>query len=153
MTKRTARASAARPSVRAATLSDAKAIAGLVTLLGYPTNATHMKKRLESIFEDASYSTFVAELGGEVVGMAGACLGRFYEKPGIYARIVALVVSEAAAGRGVGAALVKSVEKWGASRDAVEIFLNSGVQREESRAFYERLGYRVTGVRFSKELG
>ncbi len=148
----TARASA-RAKVRTATLSDAKPIAGLVTALGYPTNATDMKARLASIFADPTYATFVAELDGEVVGMAGACLARFYEKPGRYARLVALVVSEASLGRGAGAALVGAVEKWGANNDAGEIFLNSGVQREAAREFYERLGYRVSGVRFTKELG
>jgi GNAT superfamily N-acetyltransferase len=157
MARRTQRTGTARSStravVRSATLSDAKSIAGLVTALGYPTNATDMKKRLESIFADPTYSTFVAQIGGEVVGMAGACLARFYEKPGLYARLVALVVSEASLGRGAGAALVAAVEKWGAQKKVGEIFLNSGVQREAARQFYERLGYRVTGVRFSKELG
>jgi GNAT superfamily N-acetyltransferase len=142
-----------RAKVRTATLSDAKPIASLMTALGYPTNASDMKERLASIFADPSYSTFVAELDGEVIGMAGACLARFYEKPGRYARLVALVVSEASLGHGAGAALVSAVEKWGAKNEVGEIFLNSGAQREAARSFYERLGYRVTGVRFSKELG
>lgn len=142
-----------RPAVRDATLSDAKQIATLVTALGYPTNATDMKTRLAGIFADSTYTTFVAEVGGEVVGVAGACIARFYEKSGLYARIVALVVSEASSGRGAGAALVRATEKWGVEKGAAEIFLNSGVQREGARSFYEKLGYRVTGVRFSKELG
>ena len=77
---------------------------------------------------------------------------RFYEKNGFYARLVALVVSEESHGRGVGAALVRAVERWANQKGAGEIFLNSGVQREGARRFYEKLGYRVTGVRFSKEL-
>jgi GNAT superfamily N-acetyltransferase len=152
-TQRTPRSRATRPAIRAATLADAKQVAGLVTSLGYPTNATEMKSRLAAIFGDPTYTTFVAEVGGEVVGMAGACLARFYEKPGLYARLVALVVSEAGSGHGAGAALVRAIEKWGRDNDAAEIFLNSGVQREVARSFYEKLGYRVTGVRYSKELG
>jgi GNAT superfamily N-acetyltransferase len=153
MSTRTRRSPSARPRIRAATLADAKQIATLMTALGYPTNATEMKARLEEIFADPTYTTIVAELGSEVIGMAGACIARFYEKPGLYARLVALVVSEASTGHGAGNALVRAVEKWGAEKGVGEIFLNSGIQREAARAFYEKLGYRVTGVRFSKELG
>ncbi|HTO09317.1 MAG TPA: GNAT family N-acetyltransferase [Myxococcota bacterium] len=142
-----------RPTIREATLADHPQIAMLVTALGYPTNATDMKERLEGLFADASYTTFAAELGGSVVGMAGACIARFYERNGVYARLCALVVSGDKAGHGVGAALVRAVEKWAMDHGAAEIFLNSGVQREGSHSFYEKLGYRATGVRFSKELG
>jgi GNAT superfamily N-acetyltransferase len=141
-----------QPTVREASLSDAKAIASLITALGYPTNATDMKRRLEFLLADPSYATFVAERRGEIVGMAGACIARFYEKNGSYARLVALVVAETSSGKGLGGTLVRTVERWGSERGALEIFLNSGLQREGARSFYEKLGYRVTGVRFSKEL-
>jgi GNAT superfamily N-acetyltransferase len=140
------------PTVRPATLSDASAVAALVTALGYPTNARDMRERLRALFADPNYATFVAELQGEVAGMAGACQARFYEKDGTYVRLVALVASEKSSGRGVGASLVHQVESWGRDRGATEIFINSGVQRESARRFYERLGYQVTGVRFSREL-
>jgi GNAT superfamily N-acetyltransferase len=148
-----AKSARGRPTIRAATLSDHPQLAKLVTALGYPTNASDMKERLEGMFADSNYSTLVAELDGTVVGMAGACIARFYEKNGLYARLCALVVSEEQSGHGVGAALVRAVEKWGTERGAGEIFLNSGVQREGAHSFYEKLGYRATGVRFSKELG
>ena len=147
------RSARGRPTIRAATLADHPQLAMLVTALGYPTNASDMKIRLEGMFADPSYSTIVAELAGTVVGMAGACIARFYEKNGVYARLCALVVSGEQSGHGVGAALVRAVEQWGAERGAAEIFLNSGVQREGAHSFYEKLGYRATGVRFSKELG
>jgi GNAT superfamily N-acetyltransferase len=142
-----------RPTIRDAALSDHQQIAMLVTALGYPTNAGDMKERLEALFAEPSYTTLVAELGGAVVGMAGACIARFYERNGVYARLCALVVSGESSGHGVGAALVRVVEKSAIERGAAEIFLNSGVQRESSNVFYEKLGYRATGVRFSKELG
>lgn len=142
-----------RPKVRDATVSDAKQVATLVTALGYPTNASDMKVRLEGVLGDPTYHTFVAELDGQIVGMAGACVARFYEKNGSYARLVALVVSDSSSGRGVGAALVRAVEDWSTAKGANEIFLNSGLQREGAHAFYGKLGYRETGVRFSKELG
>lgn len=151
-TRPKARTSSRRTTIREANLDDAPAIAALVTALGYPTNATDMRERLQGLLADPVYVTFVAEHSGEIAGVAGACMARFYEKNGVYARLVALVVSEDSHGRGVGASLVRGVERWANGRGAVEIFLNSGVQREGARSFYEKLGYRVTGVRFSKEL-
>lgn len=147
-----ARPTSRRTSIREATLEDGREIASLVTALGYPTNASDMRERLEGLIADGAYVTFVAELGGEIIGVAGACTARFYEKNGRYARLVALVVSEDSHGKGVGASLVRAVERWANAKGAAEIFLNSGVQREGARRFYEKLGYRVTGVRFSKEL-
>jgi GNAT superfamily N-acetyltransferase len=152
-TRAAAKSARGRPAIRAATLADHAQLAMLVTALGYPTNASDMKTRLEGLFADPSYTTFVAELDGKVVGMAGACIARFYERNGVYARLCALVVSGESSGHGVGAALVRAVENWALERDAAEIFLNSGVQREGAQAFYEKLGYRVSGVRFSRELG
>jgi GNAT superfamily N-acetyltransferase len=140
------------PEIRAAKISDAKSIAMLVTALGYPTNAADMKARLQALLSDATYTTLLAQVSGEVVGMAGACVARFYEKNGLYVRLVALVVSESSSGKGVGAALVRAVESWATEQGASEIFLNSGVQREGAHSFYEKLGYRESGVRFSKEL-
>ena len=147
-----ARSTSQRTSIRQATPDDARQIASLVTALGYPTNASDMRERLEGLLADPVYTTLVAELAGEIVGVAGACLARFYERNGRYARLVALVVSEASHGKGVGASLVRAVERWANAQGAAEIFLNSGVQREGARSFYEKLGYRETGVRFSKEL-
>jgi GNAT superfamily N-acetyltransferase len=146
------RGTARRTSIREATLDDARQISTLVTALGYPTNASDMRERLEGLIADGAYVTFVAEHAAEIIGMAGACTARFYEKNGTYARLVALVVSEDRHGKGVGAWLVRAVERWANGKGAAEIFLNSGVQREGARRFYEKLGYRVTGVRFSKEL-
>lgn len=151
-TQRLKRPASRRTSIREATQDDAPQIATLVTALGYPTNAADMRARLEGLLADPVYTTLVAEHGGEIAGVAGACIARFYEKNGIYARLVALVVSEDSHGRGVGASLVRAVERWANGKGAIEIFLNSGVQREGARSFYEKLGYRVTGVRFSKEL-
>jgi len=141
-----------RPAVRVATTEDARQAAMLVTAMGYPTNASDMCQRLEALTADPSYATFVAEVDGEVVGLAGVCIARFYERNGQYARLVALVVSESSSGQGVGATLVREAEKWATAQGAVEIFLNSGTQREGSRMFYTKLGYRESGIRFSKEL-
>ena len=63
-------------------MADSERVAPLVSALGYPTSAAQMQKRLESILSDDEYVTLVACAGEEIVGFAGARLGRLYESDG-----------------------------------------------------------------------
>jgi GNAT superfamily N-acetyltransferase len=138
--------------IRSATLADASVLATLVTALGHPTTAGEMAGRLAAILARTEYATFLAELDGTVVGMAGAMMAHFYEKNGSYARLVALVVDPAHRGSGVGERLVQAVERWGTQQGACEVVVNSAEHRSAAHRFYERAGYRVTGLRFVKAL-
>jgi GNAT superfamily N-acetyltransferase len=138
--------------IRHLVISDAEQVGQLITELGYPTTSEAMKERLSMILADPSYATFVADTGGTVVGVAGASLGRYYEKDGIYSRLVVLVVSSAAQGMGLGGQLVQAIERWSADQSAREVVVNSGLHRVEAHGFYERCGYSRTGFRFVKPL-
>jgi GNAT superfamily N-acetyltransferase len=139
--------------IRDAVLGDAGAIAALVSQLGYQTTTSAMQERLSAILTDDGYATFVAESRGAVVGVVGIRTGRYYEHTGSYAQLLVLAVDEAAHGRGIGRALVEAAEKWALGRGAQTIVAHSGRHRTEAHAFYERVGYAVTGLRFVKELG
>ena len=121
--------------------------------LGYPTSAEEMRDRLAAILAQPDYQTLVAEVDGRVAGMAGICVGYFYEQNGRYGRILALVVDEGCRGRGVGSALVLAAERWAAAQGAHNVVLNSGRSRTAAHRFYTRLGYEATGLRFIKTLG
>lgn len=139
-------------TIRDAVLSDAEPVAALITELGYPTTPEAMRERLARILADPGYATFVADVDGSVAGMAGGALGLYYEKDGIYSRLVVLVVASGARGLGVGARLVEAVETWASGRGAREVVVNSGLHRGEAHAFYERRGYIRTGFRFVKQI-
>ncbi|MGH9163740.1 MAG: GNAT family N-acetyltransferase [Vicinamibacteraceae bacterium] len=111
-----------------------------------------MSNRLPGLLGDPSYVTLVADVDGHVTGVAGAVLGRYYEKDGIYSRLAVLAVASTARGRGVGTRLVEAIERWSASRGAREVIVNSGVHRADAHAFYRRRGYSHTGLRFIKSL-
>ena len=138
--------------IRNARISDAPTASQLITDMGYPTTAAAMTERLTVVLADSNYMTLVAETGGAVVGIIGASLGHYYEKDGLYSRIVVLAVSSAARRRGIGRQLVEAAEAWSATHGARELFLNSGFHRPEAHAFYERCGYSRTGFRFTKQL-
>jgi GNAT superfamily N-acetyltransferase len=138
--------------IRSATLDDATVIGELVTELGYPTTGQSMRKRLRMLAADSTYATFVAERNDTVVGMIGGTTGHYYEKDGLYARLLVLSVSSQSRGSGIGAQLVAALERWAVSRGARDIIVNSAFHRTRAHAFYERLGYVGTGVRLVKTL-
>ena len=138
--------------IRPAEMSDAAALAELMGELGYPTRTSEMEMRLESIFKQPQYRTFVAVIDGKVRGMIGTCCLYSHEHNNLGGRIIALVVSEAVRGRGIGAELVRIAENDFISRNIRRVALNTRFQREDAHRFYEGLGYHKNGFRFVKEL-
>ena len=61
--------------------------------LGYPTSPEDMQACLATLLPHPDYATFVAEHNHRLAGMVGALIGHYYEKDGMYRRIVALVNS------------------------------------------------------------
>ena len=139
-------------AVRRAEMSDAAALADLTTQLGYPTRTSEMEMRMEAIFADKNYATFVAVKGGKVCGMIGTFSLYSYEHNNPGGRILALVVAENARRHGVGAALIAAAENDFAERNIRRIAVNTRLTRTEAHKFYEGLGYVRNGFRFVKEV-
>jgi len=139
--------------VRGAKIEDSTPCAELVTILGYPTRPEQMRERLAQILSLEQSMTLVAEASdGNLLGLVGGTIGRYYEKDGLYARLNILVVSERSHGLGVGSALLTSIEEWAKSQNAQDIVVNSGNHRHGAHRFYESIGYSATGVRLIKSL-
>ena len=139
-------------TVRPAESRDAGDIARLITLLGYPCTPEQMQARLAAMAQDGCHATFVAEIGGAVVGMAGAFVGRIYEEDAPVGRLLALGVDEELRGQGVGALLLRYAEGWMKTRGAEKVLVNSGNHREQAHRFYETAGYAWKGRSFVKPL-
>lgn len=137
-------------TLRLVRISDAEALAGLVTELGYPTSPVEMRSRLQAVLEDADYRTIAALVGERVVGFVGARLGRVYEANGLQGQIMALVVSEEFRGLGIGRSLMLAAVEDLEARGALNYIVNTGIQRKDAHAFYEALGYEFTGRRYRK---
>ena len=63
-----------------------------------------------------------------------------------------IAVSEAAEGRGAGAALMRAAEAWARDNGYRTLTLNVFEGNRRARELYERLGYRVETVRYTKSL-
>jgi len=107
--------------IRNACLRDSSVIARLMSQLGYPTSSDEMKERLADILPNSDYMTLIAEVQKDAVGVIGIGVGRYYEKTGVYGRLLALVVDERWRGQGIGASLVVQAEHWLKEREVTSI--------------------------------
>jgi GNAT superfamily N-acetyltransferase len=138
-------------TIRDARADDAEGIATLLGQLGYPTEAAAVPPRLERLMIVGD-RIVVAELGGQIVGFAQLHVSPAieYEQPA--AKLSALVVDEAHRGKGIGRALVESMEAEARARRCAMLFLTTAARREDAHEFYRRVGLEETGKRFAKRL-
>ena len=116
----------------------------------------------ERFAADASVLMLVAELDGDIVGMAVARVHDPLPSAGWQlqrdlahrrAHVDALAVAAAARRTGIGGALMAEVERWAVEQDATVITLETGVGNPTSMPFYEsRMGYARHEVVFRKQL-
>ncbi len=136
--------------IRAARREDAAPLARLLGELGYPSSREQVERRLERLGE--ADRLFVAELEGDVVGLAGLHVSAALEYDGDAAKVSAIVVDERFRRRGVGEALMDALENEARARGCVVLFLTTAERREDAHAFYRRIGLEETGRRFAKRL-
>lgn len=138
--------------IRRATGDDVADLGELMGELGYPATTEQMADRLEEINREANYLTLIAEMDGEVIGMAGAFAGLAFESDEKYVRIIALVVKKAFRNRKAGKYLVEGIEAWATDQGIKKIAVNTGNRRVESHSFYERNGFEGSGTGYYKRL-
>ena len=141
-------------SIRSALAADAPALASLLGELGYPASAEQVAVRAQRLLgRDGAPSTdqvFVATRDREVLGLIA--LHRFtgLHADADVALITALVVAERARGLGVGRRLVdravEAAREWGCGR----LMVTTHIRRADAHAFYERIGFELTGRRYAR---
>jgi GNAT superfamily N-acetyltransferase len=143
--------------IRTALVEDAPALAPLLGELGYPADAERVRARLDQLLRNAAPpdtdAVFVAQRpGDDVVGLLA--LHRFagLHADAPVALITALVVAERARGTGVGRQLIEravgAARAWGCER----LMVTTHVRRADAHAFYERIGFELTGRRYVREV-
>ena len=138
--------------LRAPHAGDASAIASLLGQLGYPATARDIPERLAAFGTGPMAVAWVAELDGNVVGLATAHVIQSLHKTEVVAMLTVLVVDERVRGKGIGRAMVRKAEEWAIAQGASAISLTSALRRTDAHDFYKGLGYEHTGVRLVKVL-
>jgi RimJ/RimL family protein N-acetyltransferase len=127
--------------VRRARFADAPALARLLTELGYPQEAEQAHAQLAAWAGDPRGTVLVAESGGSTAGLVAAYATRYMQRPGSFARVVALAVDPARRRSGVGRRLLAAVEGWAAELGCRDIEITSSRRRDDAHAFYRALGF------------
>jgi N-acetylglutamate synthase-like GNAT family acetyltransferase len=139
-------------AIRDAKRSDSPVVAALLDQLGYPASPGEVERRLERLRSTGADRIFVAELEGQVVGLAGLHVSASIEYDRDAGKVSAIVVDEKWRRRGVGEALLTAVEAEARARGCVLLFLTTAERRTDAHAFYRRVGLEETGRRFAKPL-
>jgi GNAT superfamily N-acetyltransferase len=138
-------------AIRSARPSDAPALSVLLGELGYPASARTIEERLRALL-DAGEVILVATLQDEPVALVTTHVTPVLHRPTAVGRLTALVVSERVRGQGVGRVLVEAAERTLAERGCELIEVTSNQSRTDAHAFFERLGYDPSSLRFRKTI-
>jgi GNAT superfamily N-acetyltransferase len=144
-------ASAERVAVRPVDHKDAASVQVLLGELGYPQDLDAVHARLRALAGERATKVFVAEDRGEVVGVAVVHWFELLEKPGAFARLLALVVSRQYRGSGVGRRLVEAAETVARRSGCLGIEVTTGAKRQDAQGFYEEIGYTTGESRYYRK--
>jgi GNAT superfamily N-acetyltransferase len=141
-----------RVTIRVADQRDTGAIAPLLGQLGYPATALELGERLERLTDHPDAEVLVAELDGEVVGVAAYQVIDLLERPDPQCRITALVVDDRYRRRGVAYALMHTIEESARELGCFRLEVTTGMERADALAFYRAAGFDERPRRLTKPL-
>ncbi|SDS73145.1 Ribosomal protein S18 acetylase RimI [Paenibacillaceae bacterium GAS479] len=141
-------------NIRSYQSSDLEFITELMTDLGYPSSIQAMETRMRSIELNPDYYTFVAIVDGFIVGMIGIRELLNYEISAHVTQISLMVIKKDYQKRGIGTALLLFIEDWARQKGSNILYLTSGIKEDRVNAhkFYKKLGFEITGYRFTKDI-
>jgi GNAT superfamily N-acetyltransferase len=129
-------------AVRRARAGDAEEIARLYAQLVDNAALSVLPERLAELQNAPETALFVAERGTRIAGtvLVSLCADvMFGRRP--FAVVENIVVDAQARGQGIGAALLREVDRFCLAADCSKIMLLSATERTDAHAFFERAGY------------
>jgi GNAT superfamily N-acetyltransferase len=145
--------------IRTATHDEVPALVGAYEWLFAPPGAQPPRwdpeaaaERLRALISDADGEIFVADEGGEVVGICTVTLDMESVRFGLRAWVEDLAVHAEHRSAGHGKALLDAAKDWGRERGATHLELDSGEARADAHRFYEREGPSWRSTCFGWEL-
>ncbi|MFI9384466.1 GNAT family N-acetyltransferase [Kutzneria sp. NPDC052558] len=143
-------------TIRTAAVEDVPRITVLLGQLGYPTDETRVRTRVDTWLADPRSALLVAEVDGRVMGVAAMHAMQLLEYDGSQGRLAALVVDDSCRGQGVGRELVAEAEQQARGLGCWRMEVTSSLKRDGSHHFYRAIGYEGANdksARYLKPLG
>jgi GNAT superfamily N-acetyltransferase len=139
--------------VRALKARDVAAACTLLGQLGYSLELAEVHHRLEAVSAAPGHGVFIAEADGVPVALLHVFERPTMEKP-TEAVVQSVVVDRRYRALGIGRQMMAFAERWARERGLASVSLASRIDRHDSHAFYDKLGYRqiATSHLFRKEL-
>lgn len=138
--------------IRACAPDDAVAVSALLGELGYTVSIWQVTEHVRELSKTRSDPIFLAIADGRVLGLLAAHLCRMLQYASPVLRVTALVVDRRARRHGVGKLLMERAEQIGSAAGCEFVELTSAMDRPEAHAFYGRIGYEPSSLRFRKPL-
>jgi GNAT superfamily N-acetyltransferase len=126
---------------------DTDDVADLVPLFaewGHPLSAADVRAVITEWGSTARSAVLVADIEGEIAGMAAVSAGPRFAEPGRQAHLAGLAVAADHRRRGVGTSLLRAAEDYGHAWGCDRLELTSSRSREAAHDFYRRHGYEET---------
>jgi GNAT superfamily N-acetyltransferase len=131
---------------------DAVAVSVLLGELGYTVSIQQATKRVAELSKTGVDPIFLAVEDGQALGLLALHLCRMLQYASPIVRVTALVVDAQARRRGMGKLLMEHAERMGSAAGCEFVELTSAMDRAEAHAFYRRIGYEPSSLRFRKPL-
>ena len=100
---------------------------------------------ISGILEDESAAMFVAESGGQIIGLIHVLIRESPDIPIMvkrrYAYVSNIAITERLRGSGIGKALMRQAERWAIQRNVSQFQLNVWDFNKNAIAFFQKLGY------------
>lgn len=138
------------PFARPAEVTDVPALTRLLEQLGHPCSEEQLRARLG--FGPPDRRVIVAELDGEVVGLAVLELLHPLHHGAPEAVLTALVTEANARHRGVARVLLADASRRARQSGASKLYLRCHRRRDDAHAFYRGQGFEETHLTFDRPL-
>ena len=139
-------------TIRHATTNDAEAVRDLLGQLGYPFTVEAVHDRLTLLAAAGTDPVLLAVQDGVPFGLIALHLATMLQVAEPVARVTALVVQDQGRGAGVGRLLVDAGDELARRAGCRTLELTTAVVRIDAHAFYRKLGFMNSSLRFSRPI-